>query len=157
MKTKSLDFYYRSISLSLSRIYAPLAAEYGLTVTSVLVLLNINKKKGTPATQIAPEIGMEPNSITRVLKFLEEQKFIIKEKNFTDKRQAIIKLTNKGIEIRSIANKYIKHFQNTIVNTLPSEEIKSFLKVSETINKLINNNKIINKDLKNQINYESSY
>ena len=142
LKTKTIDFYYRSIWLSISRMYAPLAAKYGLTVTSVLVLINIDKKRGNASTKIAPEIGLESKSIGRVLNLLEKKGLIEKYKPVSDKRHMMIKLTRKGIEYRSIAVKYIKQFHTMVTRSVSESDMEAFLRVSFTINKLINGNKI---------------
>ena len=55
----------------------------------------------------------------------------------------MITLTEKGLEIRSMANRYLKHFQKTITDSIPTAELESFQKVSDTISKLINSNKFV--------------
>ncbi len=34
---------------------------------------------GTPATKIAPQMGLEPRSLTRLLKSMEDQKLIVRK------------------------------------------------------------------------------
>ena len=57
---------------AINRMYNNIAATEGITTSIGYVLLNIDAKEGTPATKIAPLIGLEARSLTRMLKSLEE-------------------------------------------------------------------------------------
>jgi DNA-binding MarR family transcriptional regulator len=72
-----------------------------------------------------------------------EQDLIVKNQYSNDKRKVKIFLTKKGIEFRKIASKYVKKFNETIFNNVPKEDLKSFYKVMDTIDRTIN---IINDD-----------
>ncbi len=154
MDRKTIDYYYRSTWLAIARMYTPITAQYDLTVTAVLVLINIDKKNGTSSTKIAPEIGLEPRSITRVLKSLENKGLIKREKLTSDKREVTVSLTPEGLAQRSVAVRYIKHFHNVVMDEIPTDDLESFFKVSDKINELIKSNKIYNEELKNSIELE---
>jgi DNA-binding MarR family transcriptional regulator len=72
-----------------------------------------------------------------------EQDLIVKNQYSNDKRKVKIFLTKKWIEFRKIASKYVKKFNETIFNNVPKEDLKSFYKVMDTIDRTIN---IINDD-----------
>ena len=57
-----------------------MAAEHDTTVSMAFVLLAINEEEGTPVTRIAPRMGMEPNSLSRILKSMEEKGSFQEEK-----------------------------------------------------------------------------
>jgi len=48
---------------------------------------------GTPATKIAPQMGLEPRSLTRLLKSMEDKKLIIRKADKNDRRSVRIFLT----------------------------------------------------------------
>ena len=64
--------------------------KYDATMSMGFVLLNINSEEGTPATKIAPLMGLEARSLTRLLKSMEEKKLIYREADKNDKRSAIV-------------------------------------------------------------------
>ena len=65
-------------------------------------LLNI-ETEGTPSTKLAPKMGMEPRSLTRMIKSLEEKGLITKETDPTDKRLVKLFLTKQGKKQRKLA------------------------------------------------------
>src|ERR1035437_7769666 len=81
---------------AISRMYNTSGTSYDLTTASGFVLLNIDSEKGTPATKIAPMLGMESRSLTRMLKTMEEQGIIRRKADAKDKRMVRIYLTEEG-------------------------------------------------------------
>ena len=69
---QAIGFDIKVTWLAISKLYAQLAQKYDGTVTMGFVLLNINEEYGTRATKIAPLLGMEPRSLTRLLKKMED-------------------------------------------------------------------------------------
>ena len=70
----------RSSWLEITKMYNEMAANKGGTMSMAFVLLTINEQYGTPVTKIAPRMGMEPNSLSRLLKTMEKKVLFIKEK-----------------------------------------------------------------------------
>lgn len=117
----------------ISRLYNEMAAEHDTTVSSAFVLLAINEEDGTPVTQIAPRIGMEPNSLSRVLKSMEEKGFIYRKKDHADKRMAYVCLTDLGKEKREIALRAVFKLEKVLVNKIDEEKLKAFFEVAGQI------------------------
>ena len=67
--------------LEISKMYNEMAHSIGGTMSMAFVLLTINERYGTPVTKIAPRMGMEPNSLSRILKSLEDKGAIYKRKD----------------------------------------------------------------------------
>ena len=61
----------RSSWFQISKLYNDMAAEHDGTMSMAFVLLAINEEDGTPVTRIAPRLGMEPNSLSRLLKSIQ--------------------------------------------------------------------------------------
>ena len=93
-KEKTIDFQIKWAWHSISRMYNAYAARHDTTMAVGYVLLNIDIENGTPATKIAPLLGMEPRSLVRMLKTLEERGLIIREVSENDKRFVRIMLTD---------------------------------------------------------------
>ena len=79
MKNKTLDSVIKNTWQAIARMYNEEASQYGASMALGYALLNIDKD-GTPSTSLAPRLGMEPTSLTRTLKTMEEKGLIVKKK-----------------------------------------------------------------------------
>jgi MarR family transcriptional regulator, organic hydroperoxide resistance regulator len=142
---ETVDYNVKTLWHSISRMYNSQAAKYELTTSIGFVLLNIDMNEGTPATKIAPLLGLEARSLTRMLKTLEEKKLIYKLPDEKDKRSVRIYLTEKGKEKRDISRKVVKQFNFFVKENIPQEKLNIFFEVVENINNLIDSKQIYNK------------
>ena len=128
--------------LAVARMFSPLAAENGITVAMGFALLNISREKGTPATKIAPLLGMEPRSLTRLIKKLEEDGFVSRKPDPEDRRSVRIFLTALGAEKKAIAYQQVEKFNQAVRATVKEKELKIFFDVLEKIHLVIKENTI---------------
>lgn len=110
-----------------------MALEHDTTVSMAFVLLAINEEEGTPVTKIAPRMGMEPNSLSRILKSMEEKGFIYRKRDEVDKRMAFVCLTELGIKKREIALRAVFRLEKAIVNQIDEEKLAAFFDVAKHI------------------------
>ncbi len=136
-KEKTVDFHIKWAWHSISRLYNTYAAQYDMTMAVGYVLLNIDLEQGTPATKIAPLLGMEPRSLVRMLKSLEEKGFIRRETNGNDKRFVLITLTEAGKAKREQAREGVLTFNQIIREKIAPEKLSVFLDVIKEINHLV--------------------
>lgn len=136
-KTQSIDHQLRATWQAVAKLYNERAAKHDSTMATAFVLLNIDYENGTPSTALGPLMGMEPTSLSRILKNMEDKGAIAREKNPEDGRSVIIKLTDYGKEMRKISRQSVITFNNTIREHVTEEELEAFFKVTSTINKLI--------------------
>jgi DNA-binding MarR family transcriptional regulator len=136
-RRKSVDFSLKASWLSISKLYNMLGAPYGLTHSNGFVLLNIDRDHGTPATKIAPSLGMEARSLTRMLKTLEEEGWICREGDDSDKRKVIIKLTEIGREKRDLSRMTVKYFQHKVSQSISDAELQAFYQTIEKIQAVV--------------------
>ena len=129
---ETVDYHIKSTWHSITRMYNLKAAEYGLSQTIGYVLINI-EKEGTPATKIAPLMGMEPTSLSRLLKNMEESGLIYRKGDKTDKRVVRIFLTEKGIEARKISKQTILDFNDELLRKINIKDLQNFIKVFDII------------------------
>jgi DNA-binding MarR family transcriptional regulator len=146
-KEKTIDHVLRATWQAVAKMYNEQAIKYDSSMAMAFVLLNIDKENGTPSTSLGPLMGMEPTSLSRILKSMEEKGAIYREKNPEDGRGVLIKLTPFGIEKRKISKEHVLLFNETIRNNISEEKIQCFFEVNELINKLIAS-KTIFKDTK---------
>jgi len=136
-KEKTIDFHIKWAWHSISRMYNAYAARFDTTMAVGYVLLNIDIEEGTPATKIAPLLGMEPRSLVRMLKNLEERGLITREVSENDKRFVRIMLTDLGKEKRELSREGVLSFNNMIRERIPLEKLVTFLEVIKDINKIV--------------------
>ncbi|WMJ72251.1 MarR family transcriptional regulator [Cytophagaceae bacterium ABcell3] len=136
-KDQTVCFNIKACWHAISRMYNEQGQAKGLTTATGYVLLNINVKKGTPATKIAPMIGMEPRSLTRMLKNLEEEGLVYRESDEKDKRMVNVFLTEKGKEKREVARNVVKKFNNHLRKEIEPEKLEIFFEVMKKIDNII--------------------
>lgn len=136
---QSVCFNIKTAWHAISRMYNNGGSEYELSASLGFVLLNIDLENGTPATKIAPLLGMETRSLTRMLKTMEENGLIYKQAHDKDKRSVIIFLTEEGKAKRELAKLAVKTFNNAVREAIPAEKLKVFMEVIDQINKVVDN------------------
>ena len=136
---KTVDFHIKSGWHAISRMYNSYAAPFDMTMAIGYVLLNIDKKKGTPATKIAPALGLEARSLTRMLKSLEDKKWIRREIDEDDRRVVNVFLTEEGKRKRDYARQGVILFNDAIYEKIGEEKLNIFFEVMQSINEIVNN------------------
>ena len=144
-KNLSIDHQLRATWQAVAKLYNEQAAKHDSTMATAFVLLNVDYENGTPSTSLGPLMGMEPTSLSRILKAMEDKGAISREKNPDDGRGVIIKLTQYGKEMREVSKNSVYQFNNVVRANVTEEELESFFKVTKTINKLIADKMIYNK------------
>ena len=130
------DFVVRHSWHRISRMYNQKAAEHGMTMSIGFLLMSVDKE-GTPSTQLGPKMGMEPTSLSRTLKTMEERNLIRREEDLSDKRKVLIFLTEKGIEQRKMVKNFVIGFNEQIFNKIPKSKMNAFFEVAEKVDLLI--------------------
>lgn len=141
----TVDFHIRSAWHAISRMYNQQAAEYDATMSVGFALLVIDSEEGIPATKIAPMMGLEVRSLTRLLRSLEQKKLITRVSDKNDKRSVRICLTKKGKEKRELAKETVVLFNEAVRNEISQSKLNVFFEVIQQINKLAEKNNIYEK------------
>ncbi|GAB3823007.1 MarR family winged helix-turn-helix transcriptional regulator [Pontibacter rugosus] len=136
---ETIDYHFKVCWHAISRMYNTEAVKNDMTTSIGFVLLNIDQQKGTPATKIAPLLGLEARSLTRILKSMEEKDFIYKLSDPHDKRLVRIFLTEKGLQKKEVAKQTVKLFNNKVRDVIPQKDLDVFFKVCERIQGMIEN------------------
>jgi len=142
LKETTIDHSLRATWQAVSKMYNEQAARHNSTMATAFVLLNIDYENGTPSTALGPQMGMEPTSLSRILKSMEEQGAIYREKNPEDGRSVLIKLTDFGKEKREISRQTVIAFNEKVREHISDEKLNHFFEVIEKINQLINDRAI---------------
>lgn len=138
---ETVCFNIKSSWHSISKMYNMLGMDHELSMAVGFVLLNIDPKEGTPATKIAPIMGMEAGSLSRILKNLEEKKWIKKVSDKQDKRMVRITLTDLGLEKRELSKKVVVYFNLFVREQIGGDKLKTFFEVIDKINNVAKDQK----------------
>ncbi len=142
MKPKdTVDYNIKAAWHAISRMYNAQAAKHDMTASIGYVLLNINIEQGTAATKIAPMLGLEARSLTRILKTMEEKGLIYRVTDSKDKRGVNICLTEEGKYKREIARRTVIDFNKAVIENIEPQKLQTFFEVVEEINKIVESTK----------------
>jgi MarR family transcriptional regulator, organic hydroperoxide resistance regulator len=139
---ETVDYNVKVCWHAISRMYNIQAAQHDITTSIGFVLLNIDQENGTPATKIAPLLGLESRSLTRILKSMEERNLIYKEADPHDKRSVRIFLTEDGLIKKEVSRQTVRKFNHRVREEIPGEDLEVFFKVIGRIITMIENKEV---------------
>jgi DNA-binding MarR family transcriptional regulator len=134
---ETVDYNIKVAWHAISRMYNVQAAQNDITTSIGFVLLNIDQEKCTPSTKIAPLLGLETRSLTRILRSMEEKGLIYKQADSVDKRSVRIFLTPMGLEKKEISRQTVRHFNLKMREKIPQSQLDVFFKVAAQITGMI--------------------
>ena len=137
-KVESVDLLLKSVWLAVSKMYSEQASLHNSTAVQALTLLKIDPKEGTRSTNLGPKMAIEPTSLTRIIKLLEDNGYIYKEKTTTDKREVIIKLTDKGLKSRNLSKEVVVNFNQKVVERIDPAKFQIFKEGMREVMKIAN-------------------
>lgn len=142
-REETIDYNIKASWHAISRMYNQEAIKNDITTSIGFVLLNIDTEEGTPATKIAPLLGLEARSLTRMLKGMEEKKLIYRQADPIDRRLVRVFLTEKGREKKEVSRQTVRTFNKAVKEAIPEEKLKVFFEVIHQINKVVEEKKFI--------------
>jgi DNA-binding MarR family transcriptional regulator len=131
-----VDFVVRHAWHRLSRMYNQKAAEHDITMSIGFILMSIDKE-GTPSTALGPRMGMEPTSLSRTLKTMEDRGFIVRKESSEDKRKVLIFLTTVGVEKRREVRNFVVGFNDALTQRVSEKKLGIFFEVFKAIDEVI--------------------
>lgn len=156
-KEETIDYNIKIAWHGIARLYNQAGQEDGITTSIGFVLLNIDSQEGTPATKIAPLMGLEARSLTRMLKSMEERSLIYKEPDPNDGRSVRIFLTEKGKYQKNLSKRVVRAFNQMVQDQIKPEKLKVFFDVITQINQIIEDKQLIHTYINEEKIYEQSY
>ena len=139
MKHKTIDHILRSVWMSVSKMYQEEAAKLDSTMATGFTLISIDPEQGSPSTALGPKMGMEATSLSRLLKSMEARELISRKPHPEDGRSVLICLTDFGQQMREYSKEIVLGFDQIVRQKINETELKTFLKVAETIMELSQN------------------
>ena len=99
-----LCFPVCAASRLITREYQPFLDRLGITYPQYLVLMILWEEDGMPVNDIAKKLILNTNTITPLLKRMEQQGFVKRKRSREDERKVMVQLTAKGKELQEEAS-----------------------------------------------------
>jgi MarR family transcriptional regulator, organic hydroperoxide resistance regulator len=130
--TDFLCFAVYSANLAFGRAYKPILEKLGVTYTQWITIVALWEEDNQTVKGLGEKLFLESNTLTPILKKLEELGYLRRQRDPADERQVIVSLTEEGRQLRE------KGAQRTLVKAtgMTAEE---FTKVQKSIVKLRDN------------------
>ena len=91
-----------------NKFYQQALASFQLTYTQYIVLESLWEDEKLSLSEIGQRVGLESNTLTPLLKRLEEKKLILRRNPAKDKRQLIIRLSANGKRTHEQVEEHLK-------------------------------------------------
>jgi MarR family transcriptional regulator, organic hydroperoxide resistance regulator len=141
----TVDYNIKAAWHAIARMYNQQAIKHDITMSMGFVLLNINSEHGTPATKIAPLMGLEARSLTRLLKSMEEKGLVYREADSSDKRLVRIVLSKEGKRKKEKARETVLRFNEVVREQVDHSKLAVFFEVLQQISRIIEKENIYEK------------
>ena len=113
-----LCFALYSSSLAMLQSYKAGLGELGLTYPQYLVMLVLWEGDGLTIKRVAERLGLDPGSVTPLVKRLEEAGFLVRRRDAADERNLSIELTREGRALQEKAERASSQFVTACKITL---------------------------------------
>ena len=134
---KRVDFVIRQSWKNIEKMYNNEASKYDVTFSIGFTLISIDPEKGSPSTSIGPIMGLESNSISRILNSMENKNLITRRPNPADGRGILILLTKLGLKKRMIVIEKIRYFKSLVREKIDPSDLEAFHRVAFQLNDII--------------------
>lgn len=141
-REETVDYNIKAAWHSIARMYNQQALKYDGTMSMGFALLNIHSDEGTAATKIAPLMGLEARSLTRLLKSMEEKGLIYRKADKMDKRSVRILLTKEGKKMKENSRETVLRFNEVVRQEISDQKLNVFFDVLQNINQIIEKNNV---------------
>lgn len=116
-----LCFATYTTNLAFGKAYGPYLAELGLTYTQWIALLALAEEDGQTVNQLGETLFLASSTLTPLLKKLENQGIVLRQRTKEDERKVRIFLTQKGRDLHSASHRCMDIFYSL---GLSLEEVK---------------------------------
>lgn len=105
----------------------------GIGSGQVMFLLELYRGDGKSQEELAERLNIDKGTTARAIRKLEEEGFIIREKDLVDKRAYKVYLTKKGNDIKNNVYEIMMKWEEKITSNLNEEESKTIVNLLSRI------------------------
>jgi len=129
-----LCFSLYSTSLKMTQLYKPLLAPLNLTYPQYLVMVVLWEEEGLGIKDVAERLHQDSGSVTPVVKRLEAEGYLRRDRDPLDARNRVLRLTPAGQALRAAAIQVSEDFAAQC--SVTHDEVDAMMR---NLNKLNNN------------------
>ncbi len=131
-----LCFPLYAASRLITKEYQPYLDKLGITYPQYLVLMILWEEENKTVNEIAKKLILNTNTITPVLKRMEQQGLVMRQRSGEDERKVLVKLTENGQAMQEAA----AQIPLELVKRLSESDLKidDLVKLKEYLGVLIN-------------------
>jgi DNA-binding MarR family transcriptional regulator len=129
----------------ITQAYTPMLNQLGITYPQYLVLMVLWEKDHQPVNDIAHRLLLETNTVTPLLQRMEKMGIVTRKRGEEDKRQQIVSLTQKGIDMEEQAYNIIPAGMGKELSACPFK-MEDYAKFASDLDTIIETLKHKNKD-----------
>lgn len=115
-----LCFSAYNVSRLFAKFYEQQLKPFGLTYSQYLVLLALWEHDNQPLHEVGKQLDLSSNTLTPLLKRLEQSGWVKRQRSEVDKRQLVVSLTQKGM---SNKKQSLKQSHNVYLQNLMKRNI----------------------------------
>jgi len=130
-----LCFPVYATSRLITKEYQPYLDELGITYPQYLVLLVLWETNAMPVNDIAKKLLLKTNTLTPLLKRMEQLGLVERKKSEQDERKVIVHLATKGEELEDLAAQIPEKLARNLLDENVS--IESLMGLKDQLNAII--------------------
>lgn len=111
---------------------------YDATGVQFGVMRNIPLEGSITMSELTGKVRCVASNMTTIIRRMEKQELVLTFKNAEDKRQTMVSLTRKGIEVRATMEVIYRNFLSDMYGVLNEEEQKQLNNLLEKIEENLN-------------------
>ncbi|MDP5275808.1 MarR family winged helix-turn-helix transcriptional regulator [Chengkuizengella axinellae] len=137
-------FYYKKLKHSSDALNAIFLEEYhkladkeALNLTAKQnMLLELLKDRSFTNSEIAHHFSITPSASTQLVSKLEKKGYLKREINLNNRREIIVKLDEKGIELNQLMTKFELHLIQKYYSKLDEKDLENLVDLQEKLYKV---------------------
>lgn len=118
-----LCFPFYATSRLITRLYQPLLKKIDLTYPQYLVMLVLWESDSIIVSQLGKRLFLNSNTLTPLLKKMEQKGLLIRKRSNEDERTVVIELTSKGQKLKTKATGIPNSLKEQLNINMPMEDI----------------------------------
>ena len=130
-----LCFPVYGASRLITREYQPFLDKLKITYPQYLVLLVLWEHDNQPVNDIAKKLILNTNTITPLLKRMEQQGLIIRKRSDVDERKVLVQLTEAGVNLKAEASRIPEELARRLSDS--DLKIEELIRLKQSLNTLI--------------------
>ncbi|WP_338760995.1 MarR family transcriptional regulator [Bernardetia sp. ABR2-2B] len=133
--SNQICFPLYSVSRLITKAYKPFLDKMGVTYPQYLVLMVLWESNKITVNQITEKLFLNTNTLSPMLKRMEKMELIERNRSKKDERSVIIKLTEKGNQLKSQASCIPEELSKVLV--AENVEVSDIMNLKEVLNEWI--------------------